>query len=45
MYITIQDTGVGMSKEAQEEVFEKFMSAKNANNINFTGTDFDLIVA
>ena len=43
MYITIQDTGVGMSGETQKEVFDKFVCAKNANNINVTGTG--LIVA
>ena len=45
MYITIQDTGVGMSKETQEEVFEKFVRAKNANNVNVTGTGLGLFVA
>ncbi len=45
MYITIQDTGVGMSKETQGEVFDKFVRAKNANNINVTGTGLGLFVA
>ncbi len=45
MYITIQDTGVGMSKETQEEVFDKFVRAKNANNVNVTGTGLGLFVA
>ncbi len=45
MYVTIQDTGVGMSKETQEEVFEKFVRAKNANNVNVTGTGLGLFVA
>lgn len=45
MYITVQDTGVGMSKETQEEVFEKFVRAKNANNVNVTGTGLGLFVA
>ena len=43
--ITIQDTGVGMSEETQEEVFEKFVRAKNANNVNVTGTGLGLFVA
>ena len=34
-----------MSKETQEEVFEKFVRAKNANNINVTGTGLGLFVA
>jgi signal transduction histidine kinase len=45
MYVTINDTGVGMSKETQEEVFEKFVRAKNANNVNVTGTGLGLYVA
>ena len=45
MYITIQDTGVGMSKETQEEVFDKFVRAKNANQVNVTGTGLGLFVA
>ena len=45
MRITIQDTGVGMSIETQGEVFDKFVRAKNANNINTTGTGLGLFVA
>lgn len=45
MCITITDTGVGMSKETQEEVFDKFVRAKNANEINVTGTGLGLFVA
>jgi signal transduction histidine kinase len=45
MYITIQDTGVGMSKDTQSEVFEKFVRAKNANNVNVIGTGLGLFVA
>jgi signal transduction histidine kinase len=45
MYVTIHDTGVGMSTETKEEVFEKFVRAKNANNVNVTGTGLGLYVA
>ncbi|MFZ2252720.1 MAG: HAMP domain-containing sensor histidine kinase [Minisyncoccia bacterium] len=45
MRITIQDTGVGMSIETQGEVFDKFVRAKNANNVNVTGTGLGLFVA
>jgi len=45
MYLSVQDTGVGMSKETQDEVFEKFVRAKNANNVNVTGTGLGLFVA
>jgi signal transduction histidine kinase len=45
MYITIKDTGVGMSEESRSELFEKFVRAKNANNINVTGTGLGLYIA
>lgn len=45
MYVTVKDTGVGMSIETQGEVFEKFVRAKNANNVNVTGTGLGLFVA
>lgn len=45
MYVTIHDTGVGMSPETLEEVFDKFVRAKNANSINVTGTGLGLFVA
>ncbi len=44
-YVTIHDTGVGMSKETQTEVLEKFVRAKNANSVNVTGTGLGLYVA
>lgn len=43
--VTVSDTGVGMSTETQGEVFEKFVRAKNANNVNVTGTGLGLYVA
>jgi signal transduction histidine kinase len=45
VYVIVQDTGVGMDKGTQEEVFEKFVRAKNANNVNVTGTGLGLYVA
>ena len=45
MCVTIHDTGVGMSKETLEEVFDKFVRAKNANSVNVTGTGLGLFVA
>ena len=45
MYVTIQDTGVGMSKETLDDVFDKFVRAKNANSVNVTGTGLGLFVA
>ncbi len=43
--IAIKDTGVGMSKQAQEDIFEKFVRAQNANRVNVTGTGLGLFVA
>ncbi|QQR65167.1 HAMP domain-containing histidine kinase [Candidatus Kaiserbacteria bacterium] len=43
--ITVQDTGIGMNKETQAEVFDKFIRAKNANSVNVTGTGLGLYVA
>jgi signal transduction histidine kinase len=45
IYIDVADSGVGMSKEALEEIFEKFVRAKNANSVNVTGTGLGLFVA
>lgn len=45
MYVTIQDTGIGMGKDTLEEVFDKFVRAKNANSVNVTGTGLGLFVA
>lgn len=45
MWVTIHDTGIGMSKETLSEVFDKFVRAKNANQINVTGTGLGLYVA
>ncbi len=45
MYVTIKDTGVGMSKETMEGIFDKFIRAKNANEVNVTGTGLGLFVA
>lgn len=43
--VSITDTGVGMDKEALSEVFDKFIRAKNANEVNVTGTGLGLFVA
>ena len=45
MRITVQDAGVRMDATALEDVFDKFVRAKNANNINTTGTGLGLFVA
>ncbi len=43
--VIIQDTGIGMSPETIEELFDKFVRARNANDINPTGTGLGLYVA
>ena len=43
--ITIKDTGIGMSKETIEALFDKFVRAQNANKVNVTGTGLGLFVA
>lgn len=43
--ISVRDTGVGMDKETMKEVFEKFIRAKNANDINATGGGLGLFIA
>jgi signal transduction histidine kinase len=43
--VSIKDTGIGMSKETQEDIFDKFVRAKNANAVNVTGTGLGLFVA
>ncbi len=45
MYVSIQDTGIGMSPETIHDVFDKFVRAKNANQVNVTGTGLGLFVA
>ncbi len=43
--IDVIDTGIGMSKETIESIFGKFERAKNANEVNVTGTGLGLYVA
>jgi len=43
--VQVTDTGVGMDAETTQEVFEKFVRARNANEVNVTGTGLGLYVA
>jgi len=45
LIISITDTGIGMSEETMGSLFDKFVRAKNANNINITGSGLGLYVA
>lgn len=43
--IAIKDSGVGIPKETLGKLFDKFVRAKNANQVNTTGTGLGLYVA
>ncbi len=43
--VTIQDTGIGISKDEIDDLFSKFKRARNAHNINIQGTGLGLFVA
>lgn len=45
LLLEVTDTGIGMSAETIEAVFGKFERAKNANEVNVTGTGLGLYVA
>lgn len=43
--VSVKDTGIGMGPETLEEIFDKFVRARNANEVNPTGTGLGLFVA
>jgi len=43
--VKVIDTGAGIPAEALPKLFEKFVRARNANEINVTGTGLGLYVA
>ena len=45
VYVDVIDSGVGMDKDSIDDVFEKFIRARNANKVNVTGTGLGLFVA
>ena len=45
IYVDITDTGIGMSEESLEAVFNKFERAHNAGQVNVTGTGLGLYIA
>ncbi len=45
IFVEIMDTGIGMSQETIDSLFEKFTRAKNANTVNIKGTGLGLFVA
>jgi len=42
LQISIRDTGIGISTENEDKIFEKFFRAKNAVKISYTGTGLGL---
>ena len=42
LQISIHDTGIGISTENEDKIFEKFFRAKNATKISYTGTGLGL---
>jgi signal transduction histidine kinase len=45
LYISITDTGIGMSEATAHTLFQKFSRADNANSVNVSGTGLGLYVA
>ena len=45
IYVEITDTGIGMSQETINKLFNKFTRADNANSVNVSGTGLGLFVA
>jgi signal transduction histidine kinase len=45
IYVSITDTGIGMSQATAHTLFQKFSRADNANTVNVSGTGLGLYVA
>lgn len=45
VYITVHDTGIGMTKREIETAFDKFTRSRNAHALNVTGSGLGLYVA
>ena len=45
IYVSITDTGIGMSEKTADSLFQKFSRADNANSVNVSGTGLGLFVA
>ncbi len=45
LYVDVSDTGIGMSKDTLDSIFEKFERGSNANSTNIHGTGLGLYTA
>lgn len=45
IYVDVIDTGIGMSKDTIDSLFEKFVRAHNANDVNIHGTGLGLFIS
>lgn len=45
VYVAVQDTGAGIPRDSIHALFDKFVRARNAKEINVTGTGLGLYVA
>lgn len=45
IFVSVSDTGIGMSADTIDDLFGKFNRAANANSVNITGTGLGLYVA
>ena len=45
VFVDVTDQGIGISKDEINHLFEKFERAKNANEVNTTGTGLGLYIA
>jgi signal transduction histidine kinase len=43
MVLSVKDEGIGISREDQEHLFERFFRAKNAANIQGTGLGLHIV--
>jgi signal transduction histidine kinase len=45
IFVDVIDTGIGMDDKTQDNIFQKFGRADNANSVNISGTGLGLFVA
>lgn len=45
VYYSVSDTGIGISKDQQITIFERFMQAEQDHKMNFGGTGLGLAIS